>query len=106
MVKEIFVNFIKGFIAFWTIVITPVIVGILLTVYIDIPWIVLPTAYGLIGLVLALVKCRKSKIEVTSDLNIITTKPLKTHPELLKFTIIINVLFAIQAIGMWLIFVK
>jgi hypothetical protein len=103
---EILGNFIKGFLTFWVILLAPAAVGILVTVYADMPLIAGISAYGLLGIAIALIRSRKSKIEVSSDLRVTTVRKLKAHPELLTSTLIVNGIFAVQAFFMWIIFIK
>jgi len=103
---KILSDFIKGFIAFWLILIAPVAVALLVTVYLDLPWVAAVSAYGFLGVLIAILRSRKSKIEIDHTLKIHTVRNLKTHPDLLTSTLIINVIFAVQAVGMWFIFIK
>lgn len=101
---EILINLVKGFFTFWLLILAPTFLGFLLMVYTDLPLIGYISGYGLLGIIIALIRSSKSKIEVKPNLEIITVKAQKSHPELLTSTVIINVIFALQAVGMWFIF--
>jgi hypothetical protein len=94
----------KQFVLFWALVLTPVAAALMYIVYERLPLLGIVALYGLAGIIVAAVRSTKTKVEVTDDLKINTTKHAKVHPELLKTTIIINVLFTLQAFGMYFMF--
>lgn len=102
---EILMNLAKGFVSFWLILLAPVAVGFLVTAYIEMPILGIISAYGLLGVLVAVCRRKTSEITVTSDLKVETVKPATAHPQLLSSTLIINVIFAVQVLFMWLVFI-
>lgn len=96
----------KQFALFWALVIAPVAVALMYTIYESMPLIGIVALYGLLGILIAYVRSSTTKVEVTPDLKINTLRSAKAHPDLLRTTLIINALFAVQAVGMYLMFSK
>lgn len=101
---EILMNIAKGFISFWLILLAPVALGLLVSAYAAMPVLGAISAYGLAGILVACSKRKTPEIRVTADLRVETIKEANAHPQLLTSTLIINGIFAIQVLFMWLIF--
>jgi hypothetical protein len=100
---EILMNLAKGFLSFWLILLAPVALGLLANAYMEAPILGIVSAYGLLGILVAIFKRRNSQIRVTSDLRVETVKAATAHPELLPTTLIVNAIFAVQVFFIWLI---
>lgn len=94
----------KQFVMFWVLVLMPVAAALMYIVYERLPLIGMVALYGMVGVAIAYIRSSKTKVEITNDLKINTVRHAKVHPDLLKTTLIINILFAIQAFGMYLMF--
>lgn len=97
---------VKQFVLFWALVLLPIVAAIMYIVYERLPLLGLIAAYGALATLIAYARSAKTKVEVTKDLKINTVRHAKVHPDLLKTTLIVNAIFAVEAFGIYLMFVK
>lgn len=93
---------VKQFFAVWIIVLIPVFGSIMMIVYQNLPIVGAVAGYGALVTLIAFIRTKSNKIEVQPDLSIKTVRTNPVHPELLKYTLIINAIFAVEALFLWL----
>lgn len=95
-------NWIKQFFLVWAIVLIPVFGSIMLIVYRNLPIIGIISAYGALVSIIAFIRTKSTKVEINSDLSIKSVRTSPVHPELFKTTLIVNGIFAVEALLLYI----
>jgi hypothetical protein len=101
-IKPLLGNWLKQFFLVWAIVLIPVVGSVALLVYQNLPLIGACAGYGALVSLIAFARHRTNSVEVTKDLQIKSTQTNPIHPDLLKYSLIINAIFAVEAIMLYI----
>lgn len=96
--KALVLSWIKQFFMVWAVVLIPVVGSVALLVYRNNPLLGVCAGYGALVTLIALARQKKNTIEITKDLQVKTISVNPIHPELLKYTLILNAIFAVESI--------
>lgn len=84
----------------------PTAVAILYIIYEQMPLLGIVAGYGVLVSSIALLRSGKARVEVSPDLQIKSTNSSKVHPELFKMTAIVNIVFFVESLMIYLSFSK
>lgn len=92
----------KSFLKVWLLVLTPVVGAVMLLIYKNIPILGAAAAYGAFVTLIAFLRSKPNKVEIDKNLSIVKVSSNPVHPELLKLTLILNGIFAVEALLLYL----